>query len=594
MNTNERIQALFHLLQCNNTQIAHYAGCSQSHISRLRSGKRSFSPKHEMMLRFAQAVYSYAREEELLPVLMKLLRESDDSEETVTKALIAWLYDTNAYELPESQTPKSREEGRLAKESFGQRLSLIQSSLGISNVALASMAKTDSSLISHYRSGYTSAPKEKTSLYYELPASLYSYAQRTMKEHTLARLLDIPEEELSAEKVLKWLYDNNKIVRYPSAEMVFHFIDNYAPSQPSAGSLPAIPDIEIKEHYRGAEGLRAAVIRFLAEASRTGGRLCLYSDESMEWMSEDPKFRSIWSFLMAACIQNGVKIRIIHNMNRSLEELSKAIIAWFPLYVIGGIEPYVSRSRNNERFRHTIFLHEKNACISSFSPIALNNQDDRWYNYITDTERLRSVQHAYDSMLENSSSILKVYTAENQEVYRNHLLDNIQTLSMLLFTPPLWTMPEELFSRIMNRLPISNEKKNEIREDYRRNRDLILSSFEDLDINIFLCPMETGEDNDLPKINFSHALLTPGFPYTREEYEEHLASLPRLSKRIKGIRFTSLRTSPFQKIQIIAMKRSVIIVCKQTMIQAVEFFDYNLARTTHNFLHSLADIEIGR
>ena len=66
MMLSERLNILFTLLQCNNTEIARYAGCSPSHISRFRSGARNPKERGRAVKKIAEAIYRYASEENML------------------------------------------------------------------------------------------------------------------------------------------------------------------------------------------------------------------------------------------------------------------------------------------------------------------------------------------------------------------------------------------------------------------------------------------------------------------------------------------------------------------------------------------------
>ena len=55
----ERITKLFRLLQCTNTDIAKYAGCSPSNISRMKSGGRAPSPDGRAVLHLAEGIFRW-------------------------------------------------------------------------------------------------------------------------------------------------------------------------------------------------------------------------------------------------------------------------------------------------------------------------------------------------------------------------------------------------------------------------------------------------------------------------------------------------------------------------------------------------------
>ena len=100
----ERICDLFQLLQCSNTEIARYAHCSPSLISRLKSGLSEPEQSSRSVLRLVQGVYGYADYENLLEVLRQLTKAGDTTPETLIPAMIGWLYAEQDYVLPRTVT----------------------------------------------------------------------------------------------------------------------------------------------------------------------------------------------------------------------------------------------------------------------------------------------------------------------------------------------------------------------------------------------------------------------------------------------------------------------------------------------------------
>ncbi|MCR5295142.1 MAG: hypothetical protein K6E30_08260, partial [Lachnospiraceae bacterium] len=132
-----RITDLFHLLQCSNTDIARFAGCSPSNISRMKSGLIEPARESRSILRLAEGVYRYADHENMTEVLKKLTGKEDADAETLVPAIIGWLYETENYELPESITPRSRLEKEKQRRVFGRRLESVMRGLSFSNRRLA-------------------------------------------------------------------------------------------------------------------------------------------------------------------------------------------------------------------------------------------------------------------------------------------------------------------------------------------------------------------------------------------------------------------------------------------------------------------------
>ena len=90
--------------------------------------------------------------------------------------------------------------------------------------------------------------------------------------------------------------------------------------------------------------------RFLAEAyeAETPVTLLLHSDESKEWLYEDPDFVKDWSKLLMGIVEKGGKIKIVHTLRRNIEEMMEVIRKWVPIYMTGRIETYYCpRIRDN-------------------------------------------------------------------------------------------------------------------------------------------------------------------------------------------------------------------------------------------------------
>ena len=195
-------------------------------------------------------------------------------------------------------------------------------------------------------------------------------------------------------------------------------------------------------------------MRFLSDASEQGGELLLYSDEPMDWMAGDRDYFALWASLMVACVKNGVRIKIIHNVDRAGPEIIDAIQGWFPLYISGTIEPYVFTRPRNARFCHTVFLHRGRACIHAFSP---TGAADRWYDYLTEKPKLDALEREYETMLSAASPFLKTYPAAMGGDFLRFRMDRKGDQTYLLSGPPVATMPEGLLERMLSRAEISPE-----------------------------------------------------------------------------------------------------------------------------------------
>ena len=132
----------------------------------------------------------------------------------------------------------------------------------------------------------------------------------------------------------------------------------------------------------------------------------MYSDENLDWMTADQSFREKWALLMSACVRNGTKIRIIHNIRRDLDEMSAAIINWMPLYMSGMIESYYCTRSGESRFSHTLFLCPGEYCIGASHVIG--TESNGIYHYYTDKDELNICREQFDALLSVSRPLVSI------------------------------------------------------------------------------------------------------------------------------------------------------------------------------------------
>ncbi|MBQ9459303.1 MAG: helix-turn-helix transcriptional regulator [Oscillospiraceae bacterium] len=577
----EKISVLFALLQCSNVDVARHAGCSSSNISHLRTGNREPKASSHTVEVFAAGVYGYADYENLLPALCELCGAADATRRTVIPALIAWLYDAGAAETPPRVVvPKSKRIKALQRTIFGARLSRAMTALDMTNSQLAALLRVDDSLISRWRSGAHS-PRGNERLSEKLADAMLSRAAETGKLPELSALCGT--DALDASALSHWLYDASEDNKAALAKSLLQSLDSFMPGQ-SVPAAPEPPEIEIAEKYWGTRGLRAAAARFLTDAANKGGELLLYSDEPMEWMAGDRAYFALWASLMAKCLQRGVRVKIIHNLDRGSEEMVSAISGWLPLYISGMIEPYVFRSERNARFCHTAFLHSGVACVQGFFPAGAG--EGRRYEYITDPAELDELRREYDAMLATAKPFLKTYTTAAGDAFRTLCMEKAGARAYLLSVPPAFTMPEKTLARMLARAKLPEDSVAETLEVYRALRGRFFKLLETEKVNLLLC---SDEKEAIKHANFSLDLMDFSIEYTEKEYAEHLAAVRSLVENERNFHLTLLPRAPFRGIQLAAMKDMVAVLRRREPYAAFVFMNPMLAESIANYLDTLIE-----
>lgn len=402
----ERINHFFTILNVGTGDIAAYARCTPSTISRLRSGSRTPNSNSTSIVKLIDGFVQYATENDKLNILMDTVNVYN--EELIRAAIKNYLFsennDQNTKRLP-----------------FHEKLNQTMDLCEISNSKLSKLVNVDSSYISRFRKGIRS-PKSNPELFNRLCIALFDQIVIMNRLPMLIELINassnmqldskniMPREELYI-NYHAWMNDFNK----SEQEIIDHLLGTINTFSPNY-DIP-IPPIEMlvseditnddRTVYEGIEGLQMAVLRFLACAIKEKSeQLMLYSDQGMEWMTNDIAFRSKWAALMAMCIRNGTHIKIIHNIDRDITEMIDAIESWLPLYATGMIESFYNKKPSGTRFKHTLFLCPGKACITAYHPSEMDNLG--LYNYHTDSLHLNFFKENFDYLLKNADSLVSL------------------------------------------------------------------------------------------------------------------------------------------------------------------------------------------
>lgn len=405
----EKISLLMKRLDADSGDIAQIAGFDRSNVSRLRSGARVPSRNGSSIRRFANAVVIFSEQSGERDVLCETVGcGADTDNDKLCQALLDWLYDDSEVKEVVYETPRT-DTGRI----FGKKLRSIMELAEVSNINLSKAVNIDPSYLSKMRSGGR-MPNERSKVLERICEVLARRIEEKKRTAELAALADMPPDIMAngirRDMLIKWLLEARETSdRLPVRELIGKIAEM---SFDSEMPIPELPDSvfadclrESAELYHGIEGLRSAVVRFLSETLRNNEReLLLYSDQSMEWMSGDYHIK--WLALMGAAMKSGVRIKIIHNIERSSAEMLEAVASWLPLYMSGLIEPYYCTKRLGERFSHTLFLNPAGSFIEGMCVRDFDEYCD--YRYISDSDAVALRRMEFDSLLECSRLLVKI------------------------------------------------------------------------------------------------------------------------------------------------------------------------------------------
>lgn len=553
----KKVNQICALLAIKQSDLSRIMQCDKSNVSRILSGARVPKSRGVGARRLIDALYLCADETGKVDELCRLVAcKSRSSTEEIKSQMALWLYEGETQTAKDAPSQKSKKQFR----AFGEKLDAVMELAELSNIQLGRQVSVDPSYISRFRNGLRS-PKSNRETTEAICSVLLTRVYERNKTEQLADMLKVSLDALSDEEdavalLETWLFEAEQANNSSSVEALLENIDTFAfePKLPPS-LLPSVLDeaTQAAENtvYFGADGLRAAALRFLAGAiHRQAKELRLYSDQNTEWMA-DPAFRVRWAALMAACVMRGIRITVIHNVDRDLDEMIGAITNWLPLYMSGMIESYYCKKEKNARFSNTLFLCPGVACIKGSNVVGQEGQYGV-YQYQTEPALLDACEIAFDGLLNASKHLVKIYENESTEIL-SQIGSDMTVLGTAL---SLATMGETTLFSILARSGAEQNIQSAIVAAWQAQRKLLEDNLKDGFVHECIpivgngLPLHERIPVDLPGISLF---------YTPQEYAEHIHSIIRLSEEQPNYRFFILPDVPFEHTQICLSRHAVAV-----------------------------------
>ena len=412
----ERLNRLMNDINAGNGDIAEIAGFDRSNVSRLRSGSRVPRKGGASVGRLSQAIVDLAVSRGSIDKLCAAIGCSENTNGDMMRNMVEeWLCDDNK---PKSVSSEKSHDRSQSAAVFGRKLSRLTELAGISSVNLSKAVNIDPSYLSRMRTGKR-LPGGNSRVLEDICSVLI---KKITEKQRLSELAGIMGENMGnfstePEHLSAWLMNVSEEAYKVSVDRLIQRIGTLSPE--ITAPIPPVPQEVIESvacdeslQYRGTDGLRKAVTRFLLSAEKRGSTLWLYSDQSMDWMSGS--YNALWQSLLASALSRGVKIRIIHDIERGTAEMLNAISSWLPLYMTGMIEPYYCTLPSDSRFGCTMFLEPGFACIEGFCVRGTESECE--YHYVTDSEQLEVREREYSRLMEMSRRLVEITPGVAQNV----------------------------------------------------------------------------------------------------------------------------------------------------------------------------------
>lgn len=545
MEFQELLRGYMDRLGCSGRELAEASGLSEATISRYRSGER----KPE----------SRAERDKLAAGLGRLAEQRS----------IPGLDGASAAE----ELGRCFQEDRFHAQQFQANFGTLLSALSISVSELARSTNYDASYLSRIRSGQR-RPADPDRFLSAVAAFVVRRCEMPAERRILTELLTLPEEDWEEEAVTdrltSWLggkqerkddtvsgflqkldeFDLNAYIRS------IHFDQLKVPTAPF--QLP------LAKTYYGIEQMREGELDFLKATvlSRSSEPVFFCSDMQMDDLAADPEFQKKYMFGMALLLKKGLRLTVVHNLDRPFRELMMGLEGWIPLYMTGQIAPYYLKGVQNNVYCHLLNVSGSAALLGECIAGA---HDKGRYELVKGGEALRYCRERAAAIGKKALPLMEIYREEGAAALRAFLTADAGTPGQrrrLLSAPPIAVLEEQTLREMLRARGIGKEREEAIlayRALQRQRLETVLGQGQVLD----QIPGMSREEFAAYPAALQLAELFPGedIRYTYEEYQRHLDEVRVFARAHEGYE-ARFREGQFRNLSICVHKGRWAMVSK--------------------------------
>lgn len=291
--------------------------------------------------------------------------------------------------------------------------------------------------------------------------------------------------------------------------------------------VPTAPfQLPTSRSYFGLQQMMESELDFMKAAvlSRSMEPVIMYSDMPMEQMAQDPEFPKKWMFAMAMLLKKGLKLRIIHNLDRSMSEMMLGLESFIPMYMTGQIEPYYFKAPQNGVFLH--FMRSAGTVALTGEAIAGHHSEGR-YDLTKVKGEVAYCRRRAEAMLENASPLMDIYREDGAARLNAFLLADSRTPGRrrhILYTPPLCTMEPDYLAALLEKQGLPVEERQRICAYAQTRREQLEAILLTDTVHQELPRLsEQAFAQFPPSLPLSGLFCGQDVPYTYETYLAHLA-----------------------------------------------------------------------
>lgn len=549
MNFNEKLNEYIELLGCSAKELSEASLISPAVISRYRNGERIPKYPSDQFELLIKGILSIANEKNV-----------NIDTENVKKELLETLGVTD-----------------IDFDTFRDNFNVLISTLNINVAELARFIGYDSSYLSKIRSGLRKPQNigDFISAICKYVSINYSDKQNLEK---ISYIIDEPLATLNNNEVLinclsHWLSKVDAIEYSSPTESFLNKLDEFDLNEYiktihfDTLKVPTIPvSLPKSKSYYGLNGFKDSQIDTIKSIALSKSRndLYFYSNMSMVEASKDMEFTKKFMFGLAACMKKGIKINIIHDLDRPFKELMLGLEGWLPLYMTGLITPHYLKNNSNDLFSH---LTCTNGNIALNGYYATGNINSAVFYMTNKKEEIDTYVNNTHSIWKKSMPLMEIYNIERKNDFEKLFDDskNIKENRLNIFSNlPFYTMSENLLNKILHRNNVDQRDKELIITHLRKEKSRILSILKNNSFSDEITILSKEEFDEIqPSLSLPYMFYDKKIQYSYNEYLEHIELIKKFEKDNANYNFKKATRNPFKNINLSIISGKRVIISKE-------------------------------
>ncbi len=561
-------------LECTARELSEASGVSPAVISRYRSGERSPGAESAQLAALAKGI----------AILSGHKGPSPFSEDEVYMAML-----------------QSVTGIRIDYGAYMSNLHSLLAALSIGNNELARALNLDPSYISRILSKKR-RPADLSSFIDMISAYIARRYNSSLDIKNVADLTDRNEEEFAKEDsyaavISDWLGTCTK-TRINNIAGFYERLDRYEiereEPEPPEREEPSSSGLFFgKKTYRGYKGLFQAERDYLEMIlkDRSPGKIVIYSDWAMDKQTVAPDLLVLRREAIRTAVRNGAEVYVIHNVHRPFREMMESLESWIPLYMTGKVFPYYLKMPQGDPF---VRIMGKSSHVVFSGNAILGHEQEGLIQVTDDPKEVAFFGQQMDWLLKKASPLMEIYVSGKEQSTKKAFFEVLElqgkrTIEMC--TLPVFTLSEELLTSMLDRMKVRGRERKEIFSYFRYVKEKV---FKTADHSVYQVNIPRPDENAFYRGNYTLSLSgmfnEKEYPYTYEEYQEHLRLTLEAEKNNRGLIITSVSSPAFHNLNIILSEGKYLLISKNNypaahflmrfpwILQAAENFSIKVER----------------